>query len=237
MTGPLWGDRPEGTRGPRATLTLDGIAAAGIALADAQGLGGVSMQHVAAQLGVTKMALYRYLPGKRDLVALILERALGAPPDLEAEDWRAGLRTWAHALLAAHLRHPWSVEAALQSRPVGPHELDWMEGAVALLAGTGLSGPERLDVLAALTGQVRVIAQQTRAPGSHRESFVDAVSTVLAQRADQFPTLAEAFAEAGRTSQDDRAFDFGLELILDGLAGMVQARAGSLTEHPDPARA
>src|SRR5215207_232262 len=108
MSDLLWRPRTDGSRGPKPALTLDGIADAAITVADAEGLAAVSMQRVAADLGFTKMALYRYLPGKAELVALMVERALGGPPDLTGQAWRPGLRTWAHSLLAAHLRHPWA---------------------------------------------------------------------------------------------------------------------------------
>jgi AcrR family transcriptional regulator len=88
MSDLLWRPRTDGSRGPKPALTLDGIADAAITVADAEGLAAVSMQRVAADLGFTKMALYRYLPGKAELVALMVERALGGPPDLTGQAWR-----------------------------------------------------------------------------------------------------------------------------------------------------
>ena len=93
------------SRGPKPALTLEAIAETAIRVADADGLDAVSMQRVAAELGFTKMALYRYLPGKSDLLALMVEHALGGPPDLGDVTWRQGLRAWAHALLAASPPH------------------------------------------------------------------------------------------------------------------------------------
>jgi AcrR family transcriptional regulator len=105
----LWQERPRPTRGPKPALTLEQIADAAIAIADADGLDAVSMQRVAAEVGYTKMSLYRYLPGKAELVAAMIERALGGPPALRAEDgWRAGLTTWAGALLRAYGGHRWA---------------------------------------------------------------------------------------------------------------------------------
>ena len=76
MTGDFfWAPRPRPTRGPKPALTLGQIADAAIAVADAEGLAAVSMQRVAADLGYTKMSLYRYLPGKAELVAAMIERA------------------------------------------------------------------------------------------------------------------------------------------------------------------
>src|SRR3954452_1003238 len=92
----LWQQRARPTRGPKPALTLDQIAEAAIAIADAEGLAAVSMQRVAADLGYTKMSLYRYLPGKNELVAAMIERALQPPPAVTGP-WREALTGWATA--------------------------------------------------------------------------------------------------------------------------------------------
>src|SRR3954453_16348748 len=109
----LWGERAQPTRGPKPALTLERIADAAVAVADAEGLAAVSMQRVAAELGKTKMSLYRYLPGKAELVALMVEQAIGEPPELRAGGWREALTEWSELLFAAYLRHPWAVGATV----------------------------------------------------------------------------------------------------------------------------
>src|SRR5690606_30477758 len=61
-------------RGPKPRYTLHVIADAALAIADEHGLEAVTMQQVAAHLGTTKMALYRYLPGRAELDAVMLDR-------------------------------------------------------------------------------------------------------------------------------------------------------------------
>jgi AcrR family transcriptional regulator len=212
-----------GSRGPKPTLSLERIADAAVGIADTESLAAVSMQRVASELGFTKMALYRYLPGKNDLVALMVERAIGAAPDLAGKSWRAGLRMWAHALLTAHLRHPWTLEAVLLPRSLGPNELSWMDAGLALLTNTCLSGAERLDTLAVLTGQVRIIAQQARS-AAHEEHFLAAIGAGLADDGDRFPALASTMAELAVDSARDQAFAFGLDRILDGLDKLIKDR-------------
>ncbi|WP_233220248.1 TetR/AcrR family transcriptional regulator, partial [Micromonospora sp. RP3T] len=82
----LWGAPVGPRRGPRPTLSPAVVARAGIAVADADGLDGLTMQRVAESLAVTKMALYRYVPGRAELVALMLDAALGEPPPAPAVD-------------------------------------------------------------------------------------------------------------------------------------------------------
>lgn len=126
------------------------------------------MQRVAAELDFTKMSLYRYVPGKSELVALMIDRAMSEPPSAASPDaaggggeepWRVALRTWAHALAAVYHRHPWLLGAAVGPRVMGPQELGWTERALAALADTGLTGAEQLDAVVVVSGHIRTIAQ------------------------------------------------------------------------------
>lgn len=220
----FWGDRPATTRGPKPALSLDLIADAGIAIADAEGLAAVSMQRVATDLGYTKMSLYRYLPGKAELIALMVERGMGEPPGPAPGDWRESLTRWTRGLMAALVAHPWSLAATVGARPLGPHELGWMESALGVLAGTPLTGAERLDAMVILVGHARMLAEQ----GTPEASFGAAITAVIERRGEQFPQLAAAMAEAAAAGEQDQAFDFGLARILDGLQCLIDARAAGV---------
>ncbi|GAB2818406.1 TetR/AcrR family transcriptional regulator [Streptomyces daliensis] len=226
----LWGPHPKPARGPRRTLDLARIARAGIEIADAEGSADVSMQRVAAQLGVTKMALYRYVPGKAELVALMVDAAIGPCPTAKQAHggWREQLEGWARQLLAVFSQHPWALEATLGPRVVGPGELSWLERAVAALDGTGLSGAERMDAAVLLVGHVRGITQQARAagPAGNPEAQLGAILGDLVQaHGERFPALTEALASAARSEGQDQAWEFGLQRILDGLAALIDERA------------
>src|SRR3954469_24858588 len=86
----LWGQRPQPRRGPRPALSLEAIARAGIEIADADGITAVAMERGPEALGFTKMSLYRYVPGKVELGALMTDTALGEPVRLDsvAGGWR-----------------------------------------------------------------------------------------------------------------------------------------------------
>ncbi|MEV4758772.1 TetR/AcrR family transcriptional regulator [Micromonospora sp. NPDC049559] len=221
----LWGERTAPRRGPRPTLTLESIAAAGIGIADAEGLAAVTMQRVAERLGVTKMALYRYVPGKVELVALMTDLAVGGPPRLDevGDGWRPRLDAWARRMFERFWAHPWAIEATVGARAIGPNELGWLEQAAAALTGTGLTGSEILDVAATLVGHVRTVAQQGAAisAGSPERAMNDAVVGLLAGREDRFPALVAALADRGG---EDQALDFGLRRILDGVELLIDRR-------------
>jgi AcrR family transcriptional regulator len=217
----LWRQRTAPKRGPRPTLSLDAIAAAGIDIADRDGLSAVTMQRVAERLGVTKMALYRYVPGKVELVALMIDLGIGEPPRLAtiAGGWRPKLETWALRMFDRFAEHPWALEATIGARAIGPNELGWLEQAAAALTGTGLTGSEILDVAVTLVGHVRTIAQQAAMIGNNPEQAIDdAMLALLTGREDQFPALAAALADPDGKNQ---ALDFGLHRILDGVALLI----------------
>src|SRR3954453_16701123 len=216
----LWGGRTQPTRGPKPALSLDGIADAAIAVADAEGLAAVSMQRVAADLGFTKMSLYRYLPGKVELVAAMLERALDPPPPILG-DWRQALTDWATALLHAYDGHAWALEASAGRRPIGPNEVAWMERALVVLP-PGLTGAERLDAVATLAGHVRMIAGQF---GGAESDLAAAMGMVVRDHAERYPAVVAALTAVAAHGGADDAVDFGLGRILDGLAVLVAQRA------------
>jgi len=234
----LWNEPSSPRRGPRPALTREAIVADAIALADAEGLGALSMQRLAERLGCAKMALYRYVPAKGHLTALMLDAAVGGPPDLStvaadgADDapWRAALREWSRAIFERYSAHPWTVELAVGVRPVGPCETAWLDAALTPLTGSGLTGAERLDAVVLLNGHLRGLVQQVRGlsdadvVGITRQ-YGDAVG----HAADRFPAVAAALAEeaAGTTAgggAGSDAYTFGVERILDGLAVLMERR-------------
>ncbi|WEB42531.1 TetR/AcrR family transcriptional regulator [Streptomyces yunnanensis] len=223
----LWGGRERPSRGPKPALSLERITRTAIGLADTGGLGAVSMQRVAAELDFTKMSLYRYVPGKAELVALMIDTAMGEPPEpagATADDWRGALRDWAQRLAAVFAQHPWLLSALVGPRVMGPNELGWTERALAALAGTGLTGGEQLDAVLVVSGHVRAIAQVSTsmgvggAPAKEPEAVLSAaLNELLVGRSERFPALSAALADVAGGQSRDQAWEFGLERILDGL--------------------
>ena len=90
-------------------LSRERILAAGLALADADGLDAVSMRRVAGELGVQAMSLYNHVENKDALLDGMLERVLGeADPPQDGGDWQEELRRCAVSLHDALRRHPWA---------------------------------------------------------------------------------------------------------------------------------
>ncbi|SFC22120.1 TetR/AcrR family transcriptional regulator [Streptomyces aidingensis] len=246
----LWrdtADRP--ARGPRPALCLRRIVAAAVELADREGLEALSMRRVAAELGVGTMSLYRYLPGKGELLDLMLDQVVGPPeapppPESAAGDARTGPR-WRHDMAALarsmwrlYLAHPWLIHVN-QSRPVlGPNSLAGFEHALASLDGLGLSGKEKVKIIMAIehyvTGTARTFIQQRQVAeqsGVSDDEFWASQGPILAEvlAGGKFPEVAKLPADSFAIDGEE-ALEFGLGPLLDGLAVVVAHRA----RHPAP---
>ncbi|GAB2937572.1 TetR/AcrR family transcriptional regulator [Micromonospora polyrhachis] len=238
----LWGRRERPRRGPRPGLSLEQIVQAAIELADAEGLGQVSMSRVAERVGFTTMSLYRYVEGKDELLMLMQETA-GAMPQAAAssagetaeEGWRAGLERWARDHLQTFRRHPWLLEVPISGPPVTPNGLTWMDRGLRALDGTGLADGYRLAVVQLLTGYVHGEAHFSRE--LHRAMGTGAYDPVRYGRllrkvvdADRYPTLHKMtstgfFDEIGGY-EDAEDFEFGLQRVLDGIEVFIQKHGG-----------
>src|SRR5271165_7649058 len=93
------------------------------------GLGRVSMRTVGARLGMTSMGLYRYVRAKDELLALMIDEAIG-PPDFPAYGqayWRVRLSAWAYAARSRLEAHPWVLGVSLPDPPALPYQIQWTE--------------------------------------------------------------------------------------------------------------
>ena len=211
----LWGMRAAPTRGPKATLNVEKIAAVAVRMADAEGLEKVSMQRVAESLDFTKMSLYRHVSGKADLIAVMVEHAVGDPPDLRRVrgGWRPRLERWARSLSATWVQHPWLPGVTVGDRVMGPRETEWVETAFAALGDTPLSPAERMDVVTLMSGHIRN-TEALEVAGTqpwHDRGHVD----LLRGQPERFPALIELATH--RTRSPRQARGFGLKCVLDGV--------------------
>jgi AcrR family transcriptional regulator len=245
----LWGLAPRPTRGPKPGLTLDAVVDAAVRLADAEGIDALSMRRVAEALGVGAMSLYTYVPGRAELVDLMLDRVYAEQLAGIATDggWRARLESRARADWALYERHPWVVRAAGPRPTLGPNESGVYEATLAAVDGIGLTGDEMVAVVTLVAGYVggvaRGIVEAVAEGETHEdeEAWWRARSAVLdragAYTAERFPVSSRLGDEGvfdGDPDEPDylagemrRTFDFGLQRVLDGIAVLVDARVGS----------
>lgn len=228
-----WGVAANPQRGPKREMSVERIVEAAVELADADGIGAVSMAAVAAKLGFTPMSLYRYVSAKDDLLLLMQEEATGIPPEehREQEGWRNRLRALFEAQVLIYLRHPWILALPITGSPITPNSSAWIEAGLEALAETPLTEPERLAVALAMTGQARwygmVLAgysEQARITGLTADE-VSARESALFDRvisADEYPHLRRAIDTGVFVDQQD-PFRFATERLLDGIGMYIDA--------------
>jgi AcrR family transcriptional regulator len=221
----LWEEPSTPTR-PRG-LSRERIVEAAVSLADADGLGALSMARFAERLGCVTMSLYRHVANKDELVTFMLSTAPGPPPaPADPADWRGALTNWATGLWDIYHRHPWVLAAAAAGPPADPGQLAWLNAGLAALGATRLPERDKLAAVMAVLHFVRgaaalnIEAAHVQGPDypALLRRFIDA---------EQFPALAAAL-EAGAfdTADNDHLADFhsGLSQILDGVAAKVHAQ-------------
>jgi AcrR family transcriptional regulator len=205
-------------------LTKAGIAAAALAIADAEGFTAVSMRRVAQDLGVGTMSLYYYAKSKAELISA-MDDALMADvlvPTLP-QDWREALTAIALRTRDVFVRHSWAL-SSMQSAPPGVNAMLHMEQCLEALAKTSMTTEEKLTLLALVDDFV--FGYTLRETAADPVVDIDAARKRLATGA--FPELKKAFGKEPRLSIPNR-FDLGLEAIFDkfserGLRGTARPR-------------
>jgi AcrR family transcriptional regulator len=229
------------TQGSRAGLSRDQILDAALELADAEGLGALTMRRLGAALGVEAMTLYHYVPNKNALIDGLVERiftaaqpaagpaaaqpaagpaaaqpaagpAAAQPAAAPDADWRSHLEAYAEALRATLLAHPGVLPVIV--RPAAtPATLDAVEDLLRLLTGSGFPLARALDALNALV--IFVIAHTAA------EATITAPAP-LGFDPGRHPLLAEA-ARTGAGLSDHARFRYAVQALLAGLTPLERS--------------
>lgn len=227
----LWGRDAPTRKGPRPGLSRDEIAAAAVALADAEGLAAVSMSRVAEALGYTTMSLYRYVDSKDELIGLMWEAALASAPELDlAAGWRPALERWAFLQLRTLRAHPWALDVPVSGAPLSPAQIDWVEAGLAALADTPLGHDERLGVLLAISVAVLAEARLTRelaqGDGLTGPEYGRLITHLVDARTHPHVLAAVEGGAFDLDAEDpEEDFAFSLGLTLDGIEALIRSRA------------
>ncbi len=163
----VWSRPIRKARGPVPLHSRDSIAAAGIKIADEEGFHNVTMRAIARALGMVAPALYRYVNSRDEIVELMVDAAIGAPPAVEpGSAWTDAMLNLANSQLLHHQSHPWLMQASLGSRSFGPHTLAWFEAYLKAMKDADVPAEKKMELIAVVTGLVSLFAQQNQAAGS-----------------------------------------------------------------------
>lgn len=226
---------PQGTRGPKQRVSVDEVIRAAITVADEEGLPAFSMRKVADRLGLKLMSIYTYVPGRSELIGLMVDEVAG---ERELPEHQGSLRERmtgvARQMWDEFHRHPWLLQVE-NSRPwLGPNVSDRYEWQLAAIEGAGFTDIEMDQVVTLLSGftaaaaRASVDARRTAAQSGMSDAEWWAINAPVLERVmpgAAYPISGRVGLAAGQeynaVSDPERSFRFGLDRILDGLAGLL----------------
>ncbi len=234
----LWGLQARPTRGPKPALTVERIVDAATRIADAEGLAAMSMRRVADELSVGAMTLYRYVPGKGELLDVMLDSAYAELPLRQAPGgWRKKLDEVARENRELYLRHPWMLYVATSRPPLGPGVMAKYEWELEAVEGIGLTDVEMDAAIALVNGYVHgavrsaIEAMQViQSSGITDREWWEAHEPLLEKIGDaqKFPIASRVGTTVGQEFEapydSGHSFEFGLARVLDGIAALLADR-------------
>ncbi len=159
----------------RATLTKEAVVDAALAIADAEGLEGLTIRRLAADLGAAPMGLYRYFHNKDDLVTSLFDRVIAEydPEDHRIGDWKDRMRSSFRWFRRALVSHPGVMPVLARRVGVGDHSDRITESVLAALREVACSDEEAARaffVARGLHGRLRRARGGFDGPASRRRN-------------------------------------------------------------------
>jgi AcrR family transcriptional regulator len=221
---------------PRIPLSKERVLLAAVGIADSVGIGAVTMRNLADKLGAEAMSLYYHVENKEavldgmiDLViAEINEAADNAGAPSPEEDWKTTMRTRILAAREVLLRHPWAPSVIETRSVMSPEIVRYFESVLGIFRRGGFSYDLAHHAMHALGSRALGFSQELFEP----DDTTEAETTEMFERmADELPHLVGMMLEVAHDDpdstlgwcDDQTEFEFGLDLILDGLERLRQA--------------
>lgn len=235
---PPWQTPPKRAHA-RAPITQDLIVETALRILDAENLDALSMRRVAQELGTGPASLYAHVASKKELLDLMFDRVVGeipAPAPAEPERWQEQVREFAIAMHATMAAHSDLARVALGNIPTGPNAMRLSEVMLSILLGGGVPRQDVAWFVDRLMLYVSADAYEGSLWQSNKqfdaENPADMAAMVEAIRGyfgslpvDQFPSTVSLAPELTSGEYGER-FEFGLDLLLDGLAARARRAGG-----------
>ncbi len=207
---------------PRTPLTRERILRAAISLADEVGIESLSMRKLGQELGVEAMSLYNHVDNKDDILDGMIDIVVGEiDVPSGGTDWKTTMRRRAISAREVLLRHPWAPSLMESRVDVGPARLRYLDSVIGTLREAGFTIALAQRAFLTLDSHIYgFILQELSWPFDNTEELGQVAAVILRELpVDMYPHLHEMVVEHVLKSgpDNDRDFEFGLALILDGL--------------------
>ena len=215
-------DKSDTTSRTRAPLSRELVLRAAITVADEVGLQALTMRRLGKHLGFEAMSLYKHVANKEDLLNGIADIVIGQieVPSIDG-GWKAGMRQRAASARQVLVSHPWAIGILENRGTMGPGALRYVDAVIGSLRAGGFSVEMAAHAFLLLDSYVYgFVVQELSMPiGTASEAATEAESVLAEIPTDEYPHLTEMATEHARGPAFDyvHEFEFGLELILDGL--------------------
>jgi AcrR family transcriptional regulator len=213
----------------RVPLDRERVLRGAVAVADAAGIGALTIRSLARELGVKPMSLYHYVASKDEILDGIVDLVFSEIelPEVGG-DWRSQMRRRAISARRALRRHPWAIGLMESRSNPGPATLRHHDATLASLRSAGFSVAMTAHAYALLDSYTYGFALQETALPFNQETVTEATHAFMQQLAGQYPHLVEMATEhilrPGYDFGDE--FEIGLGVILNALTRSVQGNGG-----------
>jgi AcrR family transcriptional regulator len=205
---------------------VERVLRAALALADAEGIEGLTMRQLGRRLGVEAMSLYKHVPNKDAVIDGIVDLVVGEIALPSAGDaWQAAMRRRGISAHEVLMRHPWACRPLISRVNVGPAMVRYTDSTLGVLREAGFSVELADRAWNAMDSHIYGFTVQRLNFPFEPEQFPEAAKTyrpLLSQ--EEHPYLTEMADHVIRGDYDGMPdFTFGLDLILDGLDRLLRA--------------
>jgi len=205
----------------RPQLTRERVVAAGIELADRDGIESISMRRLAQELGVEAMSLYTHVRNKDDLLDGMVDAVIGKiPTSADGADWKTSLRQMVLAARSVILTHPWAPHPIASRTTLGPATMRYANTVIGVLREGGFTIAQAHHALHILGSRLLGFTQDLFDDSGDLEP--ETAASLASELGAALPYVAEmalAVTHGGALGRcdDDTEFEFALDFILDGL--------------------
>ena len=209
---------------PRTPLNKERVLDAAVELADREGVDGLSMRRLSAELGVVPMALYKHVANKDELLDGMIDVIVAEidPPRTDLE-WKPAVRERILSARRMLLRHPWASRVMdSRTRPTMT-VMAYMDSMIAMFVAGGFSIDLVHHVMHAMGSRLMGFSQELFNDQTDPDTPIQ--PEMLEQMGSTYPSIFRLYkaithddaSVVGPGCDDQAEFEFALDLLLDGL--------------------